>query len=84
MKTPLKYVLPLGLMMASACAMASDRLTPHQCNSYPRVDRARGRRLPAGRRQLFARHYRRTCTAHGEVRYGLQTRSACSERAAVE
>ena len=35
MKTPLKYVLPLGLMMASACAMASDRLTPHQCNSYP-------------------------------------------------
>jgi hypothetical protein len=35
MKTALKYVLPVGLMMASACAMASDRLTPHQCNSYP-------------------------------------------------
>ena len=35
MKTPLKYVLPLGLMMASACAMASDRLTRNQCNSYP-------------------------------------------------
>jgi hypothetical protein len=35
MKIALKYVLPVGLMMASACAMASDRLTPHQCNSYP-------------------------------------------------
>ncbi|MEW6346840.1 MAG: hypothetical protein RXR20_18855 [Paraburkholderia sp.] len=35
MKTPLKYGLPLGLMMASACAMASGPLTPHQCNSYP-------------------------------------------------
>lgn len=35
MKTALKYVLPVGLMLASACAMASDRLTPHQCNSYP-------------------------------------------------
>lgn len=35
MKTPLKLVLPLGLMMASACAMASGRLTPHECNSYP-------------------------------------------------
>lgn len=35
MKTPFKLVLPLGLMMASACAMASGRLTPHECNSYP-------------------------------------------------
>jgi hypothetical protein len=35
MKTPLKYALPLGLMMASACAMASGQLTPHECNSYP-------------------------------------------------
>jgi hypothetical protein len=35
MKTPLKLVIPAVLMMASACAMASDKLTPHQCNSYP-------------------------------------------------
>jgi hypothetical protein len=35
MKTSLKVALPFALMMASACAMASDRLTPHQCNSYP-------------------------------------------------
>ena len=35
MKTRLKYVLPLGLMIASACAMASGQLTPQQCNSYP-------------------------------------------------
>ncbi|SIO18407.1 DUF4148 domain-containing protein [Paraburkholderia phenazinium] len=35
MKTPLKYALPLGLMMTSACAMASGQLTPHECNSYP-------------------------------------------------
>lgn len=35
MKTSLKLALPLGLMIASACAMASDRLTPHQCHSYP-------------------------------------------------
>jgi hypothetical protein len=35
MKTPLKYALPIGLLMASACAMASGRLTPHQCNAYP-------------------------------------------------
>jgi len=35
MKTPLNYALPLGLMMASACAMASGQLTPHECNSYP-------------------------------------------------
>jgi hypothetical protein len=35
MNTRLKYVLPLGLMIASACAMASGQLTPQQCNSYP-------------------------------------------------
>jgi hypothetical protein len=35
MKTPLKYALPLGLMMASTCSMASGQLTPDECNSYP-------------------------------------------------
>ncbi|SDH11929.1 DUF4148 domain-containing protein [Paraburkholderia phenazinium] len=35
MKTPLKYALPLGLLMASAGALASGPLTPHQCSSYP-------------------------------------------------
>jgi hypothetical protein len=35
MKTQLKYALPLGLMIASACAMASSRLTPQECNAYP-------------------------------------------------
>lgn len=35
MKTSLKLALPLALMMASACAMASGPLTPHECNTYP-------------------------------------------------
>jgi hypothetical protein len=35
MKTPFKFAFPLGLMLASACAMASNRLTPHECNAYP-------------------------------------------------
>ncbi|HEV3425604.1 MAG TPA: hypothetical protein VG105_17850 [Paraburkholderia sp.] len=35
MKISFKFALPLGLMMASACAMAANRLTPHECNAYP-------------------------------------------------
>lgn len=35
MNSLFKLVMPVVLMMASACAMASDKLTPHQCNSYP-------------------------------------------------
>ncbi|RFU48271.1 DUF4148 domain-containing protein [Paraburkholderia sp. DHOC27] len=35
MNIPCKLALPIALMMASACAMASDHLTPHQCNAYP-------------------------------------------------
>jgi hypothetical protein len=35
MKTPSRSALFIGLMIASACATASTRLTPHQCNAYP-------------------------------------------------
>jgi hypothetical protein len=35
MKAPIQFALPLGLMLASACAMASNPLTPDECNAYP-------------------------------------------------
>ena len=35
MNTPFRLAFPLGLMLASACAMASNPLTPRECNAYP-------------------------------------------------
>jgi len=35
MKSEFTTMLAASLMMASACAVASSRLTPNDCNSYP-------------------------------------------------
>jgi hypothetical protein len=35
MRTPLRFALPLALLMASAGAVAANRLTPQECNAYP-------------------------------------------------